>query len=124
MTVNAAIIISLVTLIVVVIGHIFVMARWSGKVDARLEEILRQPGMWTTDLTNAANALRAEQAAAVSSLRGELSIYAKETEALRTARHQADGILQRHEGQLTAISRTIDRCEKWIDAHSGENGRG
>lgn len=117
MTVNAAIIISLITLILVVIGHIFVMARWSGRVDANLEAILRQPAAWNQDLSNTATALRTEISTQVASFRGELAIYVEETKKLREARHIADGIIQRHEGKFQNYDRAIARLETFMDEH-------
>lgn len=123
MTVNAAIIIALIGLILVVGTHIFVIARWSGKVDASLQQILSQPGRWQTDLTTAAQALRTEHSMTVGALRGELHATVEEVKALRKARHETDGKLQLHDGKFTAYDRALERLERFMDEHERECAR-
>jgi hypothetical protein len=102
---------TLVGLIFVVSTHIFIIARWSGKVDGKLDEIAKQPG----DLSGAANAIRMDFTAQVTGLRTELAIYTKEVEGLRIARHTADGNLQLLTGRINAYDRIMTRLDTFID---------
>lgn len=113
------VIITLIGLVIAVATHIFVIARWSGRVDASLEAILRQPQAWTDALNAAANSVRSEIAAKEASIRAELAIWVGETKALRDARHMADGMLMRHDGQIGEITRALARLEERVE----ENGR-
>lgn len=83
--------------LVALMTHIFIMARWSGKVDANLTQIMGQPAQWTSDLN-----------AVAVTLRLEIAKQDAEIVALRTARHSADGDIQRHEGALREIGRRLD----------------
>ncbi len=112
--------IALVSLTIVIIGHIFVIARWSGRVDARLEDILRQPGAWSSDLTAMGMAIRAELTTQIGALRAELSIWSDEVKRLRDARHSADGQIQILNGKVQAYDRIMGRLDSFIDHGHGE----
>lgn len=116
---NVMIIVALVGLILVVVTHIFIIARWSGRVDGSLDAILRQPNMWTNDLTAAAASIRAEMAAAVAGLKAESAIMSEEIKQLRNARHAADGTIMRHEGTLKSLEQTADRLNDRLFPREG-----
>ena len=107
--------VAVISLTVTVLAHIFVIARWSGKVDGNLEAILRQPNMWSADLTATASSIRSEMSVAFSSLKAEMSIWVDEVKKLREARHEADGGIQQHEGRLREIEKQGTRIELRFD---------
>lgn len=98
----------LVGLIVALATHIFIMARWSGKVDANLAQIMAQPGQWTTDLNAVAAAFRADVLAAKAEIKIRQDFLEAEIKLLRESRHDADGKIQLHEGLLREIARRLD----------------
>ena len=115
-TVNEWIIaVPLIALIIVMAGHIVGMARWSGKVDSRLDLILEQPAKWTTDLSATAAALRLEFAAAVAALKIQMEANTAEVKTLREERHKADGTVARLEGAQNEINKTVQRIEERYD---------
>lgn len=121
MTTDTMIVVSLIALTVTMISHIFVIARWSGRVDARLEDIINQPSKWSSDLTAMGAAIRSELTTQVGGLRAELAIWSDEVKKLREARHNADGKIQIHEGKFQAYDRIIGRLDNYIDFERGRN---
>ena len=84
------------------------MARWSGKVDANLTQIMTQPKQWASDLTVAMTALRSELTSTKAELQAQGVVQAGEITTLRNARHEADGKIAMHEGALKEIGRRLD----------------
>ena len=77
---NNALAVSIIGLIVVIVTHIVVIARWSGQVDGYIR----------------ANNER-------------LSAMDIEIKRLRDARHEADGRIQLHDGALREVQRVLAR---------------
>ena len=100
--------IPLIGLIVVVVTHLFIMARWSGKVDANLTQIMAQPAQWTTDLNAATAALRLEMTGVKLELNARIDSANAEIKILREARHDSDGKIAQHDGALREIGRRLD----------------
>jgi hypothetical protein len=114
MTNEPMIVLALISLTVVIIGHIFIIARWSGKVDAQLEEILKQPTNWVADLNAMGSSLRNDLSSQTGGLRAELAMWAAEVQRLRDARHNADGKIQIHEGKFQSYDRILDRLDIFV----------
>lgn len=110
------IVISLIALTITMVSHIFVIARWSGRVDARLEEILKQPTNWATDLTTTTASLHNEMTAMSVAFQAKLDVWTDEVKRLRDARHTADGKIQIHEGRLQAYDRGFARLDAFLDS--------
>lgn len=106
---SIGIVIALVGLAMAVVANIFVMARWSGRVDEKLEVILSQPSRWNSDLNAAAASIRAELKGEMGGVRAELDRMTEDVVTLRKARHEADGTIQRHEGSLSVQGRVLER---------------
>lgn len=117
---KAMIVVALVSLTVVIISHIFVIARWSGHVDAKLEDIIAQPNKWSSDLTAMGVSIRSELSNSVGGLRAELVIWTEEVKYLRVARHAADGKIQIHEGKFQAYDRIMGRLDMYVDERGHE----
>lgn len=100
--------IPLIGLGIALVTHIFMMARWSGKVDANLTQIMAQPAQWQNDLNGVAVNLRGEVTAAKAESFMRYSLLEDEVKALRSARHDADGKIQQHEGAIREIGRRLD----------------
>lgn len=104
--------ISLISLSLIIAVHIVVISRWSGRVDASLEAILRQPSQWQRDMTTTASAIRAEIAGGIAGLKAEQNILAEEVKKLRESRHVIDGSVQRHEGAIRSIESLLRERER------------
>ncbi len=118
-----AIVIPLVSLIVLMAGHIVGMARWSGKVDTVLAQILTQPAQWSNELTSTAVALRLEIASQVAAIRVQIEAIQAEIKVLREARHETDGTVMRHEGSLREMEKLLTKLESKVD-HLIDKGSG
>ena len=84
---NAAVVVALVGLIVIITVHITVIARWSGRIDGYM----------------VANDQRIATFMQATSQRFE--VVEGEVKRLRDARHIQDGHIQRHEGMLRDLDR-------------------
>ena len=87
---NLAVVISMLGLIVVVMVHIGIIARWSGRIEVYIE------------------ASNARLEAYIVAINARMEMSDREILRLREARHVADGILQRHEGLLVELDRRRD----------------
>src|SRR5665213_317281 len=114
--------IPLISLVAVVVLHIFAMARWSGKVDANLTQIMGQPAQWTTDLNAVAAAFRIELASIVAANHIATDGFSSEIRVLRDARHASDGMVARHDGQLREIEKTHTRLEDRLERMTESSG--
>lgn len=104
--------IPLCALAMALVTHIFIMARWSGKVDANLTQIMTQPAQWTTDLNSVAASLRLELVASKTEFKAITDSQNAEIKMLREGRHDSDGKIAQHDGMLREIGRRMDIYNK------------
>ncbi len=103
-----AIAVPLVALILVVITHIFIMARWSGKVDANLTQIMAQPAQSRQEMATMAGQVQNDLAAMRSEANVRLSALEVEIKSLRVERHDVGNKVAVHEGQLSEMRHRLD----------------
>lgn len=106
-----AVSIPLIGLIVAMTMHIVIMARWSGKVDANLAQIMTQPAQAQAALQAMGEVWRNELIALRAEIKVKLDFLESEVKSLRDVRHELGNKVAVHEGQLTEMRHRFDRFD-------------